>query len=379
MEERTINRKKKVLFSFLALLIPIAVMSALYLSTTIPRAGEIYYHIKKKARGWKGKVHRADPELGFSPVLNSAGAHVFPVGPDIPMRYDEHGFRVPLMDNNDSSSSDLLILSLGGSFTYGDATYAKDTYPQLVGQYLGGTVRNAAVCSYGLTHMLILARKLVPVYKPDYLLIQYSPWLVERAQSPFGDSYFGKLPIPYLYEENGGFAIFPPVFLTKITDLSLDHYRDTPINTADKVSFYLSAGLPLLLHDDMNMLFFYVRKFMGIIPEPSKAHDKLIRYVYRKIDEVIKKEGTKMVIVVLGNKEKPVEISRDMFPADAIVVNAQRALIERMPVVDRETYDRLYRHWRGSPPRIVDRHPNEAAHKIIAEAIVSRIRRSSDY
>ena len=34
-----------------------------------------------------------------------------------------------------------------------------------------------------------------------------------------------------------------------------------------------------------------------------------------------------------------------------------------------------YSHWRGSPPRVVDDHPNEVAHKIIAEAIAMEIRK----
>jgi hypothetical protein len=74
------------------------------------------------------------------------------------------------------------VLALGCSFTYGAATNAENTYPYLVGQRLAGTTRNAGVSSYGLSQMMILAKRLVPAYKPDYLLVQYSPWLVDRSK-----------------------------------------------------------------------------------------------------------------------------------------------------------------------------------------------------
>ena len=46
----------------------------------------------------------------------------------------------------------------------------------VVAQGLGGTVLNAGKCAYGLSQMLILARRLIPRYRPDYVLVQFSPW-----------------------------------------------------------------------------------------------------------------------------------------------------------------------------------------------------------
>jgi hypothetical protein len=53
------------------------------------------------------------------------------------------------------------------------------------------------VSSYGLSEMMVLAKRLVPIQKPDYLLVPYSPWLVGRAQSPFAPTYFGSVVTPY--------------------------------------------------------------------------------------------------------------------------------------------------------------------------------------
>ena len=91
-----------------------------------------------------------------------------------------------------------------------------------------------------------------------------------------------------------------------------------------------------------------------------------------------REENAALVIVVLGENYKPVETPRHLLPAGTTVVDAHSALLERLPVVDKENYRKHYAHWRGSPPRIVDNHPNEKAHKIIAEEIVLNITGSGE-
>jgi hypothetical protein len=372
-----ISRKKKFVFSLVTGLFAIGICFFCYAGYAAYQTIDIYKWAKSNPRGWKGNVHAADPELGFAPVPNSQGAHVFPIGPDIPMRYDSDGFRVPVVPGKPSPPRPL-VLSLGCSFTYGDAMYAEKTFPYLVGQSLNGTTKNAGVCSYGLAQMLVLARKLVPLHKPDYLLVQYSPWLVERAQKPSAPSYFGIVPVPYFYKKKDRLAIYPPVFQTRIMDLPVSRYRDTPSGFFDALSFYWHVGLPLAIHDDFNVLKFTLQKKAGIVPPPAKSQEELIKYVYGEISEVARKCGTKVVIVVLGNSSAPVPVNRGLLPSDALLVNAQDALLARLPVADDSTYERLYAHWRGVPPNLtlVDSHPNELAHQIIADTVVSAIRKS---
>ena len=68
--------------------------------------------------------------------------------------------------------------------------------------------------------------------------------------------------------------------------------------------------------------------------------------------------------------------NEQLLPSNVILVDAQDALLGRLPVINLENYNQKYAHWRGSPPKIVDRHPNETAHQIIAETIVSQIRQA---
>jgi len=148
-QTQKLSRKKRLAFSFIVFLIPATTISAIYILYTGYRTTPIYWSIKNNARGWKGKLMRSDPELGFAPIPDSRGLEVLPKGDDIPARYDKDGFRVPLEGaGNSSVNPHPVVLALGCSFTYGAATNAENTYPYLVGQRLAGTTRNAGVSSY---------------------------------------------------------------------------------------------------------------------------------------------------------------------------------------------------------------------------------------
>ena len=373
-QPKPLSRKKKIVFRLIVLLIPVITISFLYLAFTAYRTRSLYRYVKSNQRAWRGKTIRPDAELGFAPIANSQGAEIFPIGEDIPARFDNDGFRIPLDDGkNTPSRRHPIDLTLGCSFTYGAAARAEDTYPYLIGQNLGGTTRNAGVPSYGLAQMLILAKRLAPAQKPDYLIVQYSPWLVERAQNPFAPTYFGKMPTPYFFADDSDLGLQPPVFQTKIFDVPVDQYRKASGGAGEQLSFFWKVGLPLFIHDDFNMGRYVVNRLLGRVPRPASDQDQIIRYVYGEMSQVAKANGAKLVIVVMGNDVNPVPIHPDWFPADAIVVNAHDSLLQRLPVANQDNYEKAYAFWRGSPPSIVDNHPNENAHHIIAEAVTRKI------
>lgn len=369
----TISPGKKYFFSFMVGLIPFIVFVMIYFSYTIYRTMNFYQDTKTK-RGWIGKVHVADVDLAFVPVPDSKGTQVYVRGPDIPMRYDKDGFRAPIKSLT-SSSLRPSLLALGCSFTYGDFVYATDTYTFLAGQSLKGTGKNAGVCGYGLAQMLPLARKLVPAHKPDYLLVQYSPWLVDRALKQFAPSRL-RLPSPYFYDKNGSFEIQPPIYLTNVLDLPLSQYRNTPINFENTVSFFLNVGLPLYFHEDLCFVRSTIARFFGKIPEPTDSRDALIQFVYSKIDTIAKQNNAKLLIIVLNDRATPVDVNRKLFPLDAIIVEAHNELLSRLSIQNEVNYSRAYAHWEGSPPRILNIHPNKTAHRIIADLIVAAINQS---
>jgi len=199
--------------------------SIVYFGYVAYRTFAIYSHIKSNLYGgWDGAIHRSDDELGYAPIPNSSGDQLLPRGAAIPVRYDQDGFRVPKDHLKSSSGRRPVLLALGCSFTYGKSIPAEDAFAFKVGEKLGATVRNAGVFGYGLAHMLIQAKKIAPEIKPDYLIVQYSPWLVERSVSPFAPTAFGKIPVPYFFEQ-GALMIQPPLFEAKITQLPIERYR----------------------------------------------------------------------------------------------------------------------------------------------------------
>lgn len=364
--------KKTTIFLLIIYGITIGVF---YLGYVMYRTIRVYAYVTSHQRGWKGKVDTYDAELGFAPIPNSRGAQVFPIGSDIPIQYDEYGFRVPVDSMSVSPKPRPLILTLGCSFTYGYATYAEETYPYLIGHYLKGYTMNAGVCSYGLAQMFILAKRLLPVHKPDYVIVQYSPWLAERAQSPFAPTYFAKLPTPYFYEDSAGLRLHPPVFREITEFLPIQSYQDTPRHTVGEfISFLRRVGLPLFIHDDFDVAIYYAQRIIGRIPRPANNREGIETYVYHEIARIAKENGVPMVIVVLGKDQKPVTIPQHIFPENVLVVNAHSALLERLPEKTANAYYRLYAHWRGSPPQMVDEHPNPYAHKIIAEELAKQIK-----
>jgi len=375
MSEQELRTKKRGLFYLLLIFIPVVAISFIYLGYTTFRTSQFYNYVKSDQRGWSGKVHGVHKDLGYAPIPNSRGSEIMPLGPDIPMRYDKDGFRIPFEDKLNAKNIHPVVLTLGCSFTYGAATHAENTFPYLVGNYLGGSTKNAGVSSYGLSQMVIMAKQLIPRHKPDYVLVQYSPWLVDRAIRPFSPSHYGKFPNPYFVEEDNedNLVIKLPVFQTKILELPIDEYRKSQKGFSDFLSFLGNVGLPLFLHDDFNMTAYTLAKVLRLKERPTKNRLRVIQHAYGEIFRVSEQNGAKMIIVVLGENHHPVPVQKDLLPKNVIVVDAHNALLNRLSTIDKQSYQRQYSHWRGEPPSLVDGHPNEHAHRIIAEMIISQM------
>jgi len=380
----TLSRKKRLIFSAVTALFCVGVLFLVYLGYVAQRSRQVYSYAKDDERGWSGRIHQADPELGYTTVANARGTEVIPAGPDIPVRHDKDGFRIPVEEPAVTASARRpIVLTLGCSFTYGATNLAEDTYAYLLGQYLGGTTRNGGVCGYGSSQMLILARRLVPAIKPDYLVVQYSRWLTERALSPFAPAYFGKVPTPFFYHRRGEVALHQPVFRSKTMDVPVDQYRGYPKTVLDFAAFVGNVGLPLLAYDDFHMLAYRGGAWSGKYPEAmsrQRLHQfidanrhEVDQFVYRSIADVVKGTHTKLVAVVIGSGE-PVAYD-GVFPADYLVVDAQKALLDRLAAVSKETYQKEYGYWRGNPPQLIDGfHPNAIAHRVIARTVADKIR-----
>ena len=337
------------------------------------RSWKFYNYITDEhRRGWRGQAHIPDAEFGLKPKPGVYAAHIFPVGADIPMHFDNWGFRVPV----DTAGRALplkrpLLLFLGCSFTYGDACRAEDAFPFLTAQALGGTELNRGVCSWGLAQMMLDGERLLAEFQPDWLVVQYSPWLVERALGGMAPLYYGHCPVPYFIQRDGTLNLQPPPFGWKAGTLPVNDY-DGAAGHGRFLSFLSRIGLPLYLYDDFNMSRLFAARMLGILPPCTLDRRAVVRTVYNQLAEAAHKHGSRMVALRLtGGFKNPGddEWAEILKIPDIITVDAEAALLDSLPATGLD-YNHAYKHWRGEPPVMVDGHPNPPAHRIIAGAIV---------
>jgi hypothetical protein len=339
-----------------------------YAVTLAFRSWQVYAFLKSDHRGFRGRLHRADPELGYTARPGASGVQLLPGGAPQPVSYDLEGLRVPLGQETRVPRQRPFVLTLGCSYTFGDATLAEDTYAEVLARRFGGTALNAGKSAYGLAQMLILARRLIPRYQPNVVVVQFSPWLAQRATSGFGHVTFGAVPVPYLTQDpEGRVAVVPPAFSAALFDLPFFRFDRPDRGPVEFLSLFLEAGAPLFLHDDVQALRYRLRRRAGRFPLPAADPERLNRAVYAEITRLAREQGARPVIVRLSH---PLEVHHQAMrelSRDALLVDAQARLDARAS--DYEDYQRRFAHWVGSPPVLVDPHPNREAHRIVAREI----------
>lgn len=364
--------RKKILFSTIVIGF---FLVALYALITLIRGHQLYKVVKLNERGWRGHLFAIDPVLGFAPMPYASGTELLPYGTEIPVRFDGDGFRIPENQNSVAASGNLRAIALGCSFTFGAACPAEETYPYHLSTLLKFRCVNAGVPSYGLAQMVILARRLIPRFKPDYVIVQYSPWLVDRSQTYYAPSHYGRFTCPYFTKTaNGEIAIHPPVFAERVTELPISEFRGTRSGLEDWLSFLARVGVPLYLHDDFHAATHALKRFAAMEPRPCDDGQAIVNDAYGEIAQLCKSNNAKLIILVLGaftNRDD--RHSLDRIP-DAQVVDAHAALLKRLRMVSVEDYAKVYCHWGGKPPKLVDSHPNAKAHWLITLELTAAIR-----
>jgi hypothetical protein len=361
----TISRGKKLAFASVVVSLFLAVC---YFGSCLLVSYQQYSHLKIEGRGWRGTIHTSNPQLGYVAIPDTNGYHTFTNSPDIAMRYDRNGFRVPLDTEDATLGPRPHILTLGCSFTYGDACAAEDTFAWRLADRMGGTALNAGKCSYSLAHMLILGREQIAKFKPDVVVVQYSPWLLDRAMTYYLPAYYGRLPGPYFASNaDGKIEVRPPVFSWYAPDFA--GYRTTPRGWGDFFSFALSAAIPLKIHDDLGKFSVKVRKVLRLVPPPCKDREKITRAAYQELLDLCADQHAEMIVVVVGMDADPVEVPRALGELNVAIARADEALVAQLSERNDAEYRRAYAHWRGEPPQLVDSHPNARAHAVISQSV----------
>lgn len=350
------------------------------------RSARLYSEVKSAGRGWEDPLLRFDTKLGYAPIPGTQTWEVFPRGHRMPVHIDGRSFRAPEGAPEFDTLRRPFVLALGCSWTHGTGCRAEETFPERVADELHGTALNAAFAGYGLAHVLLTARDLLPEYRPDYVLAQYAPWLLERSLpglAPENIAFSGLTPY-FTEHDDGSFSVVSPPIDTPRNLLSVGRYAQGPKGVGEFLSFWARIGLPTMAYSDYQAFVSRVRRPRER-PQPCDpgSSARLVGAVYAELAALAEQAGATLIIVVLGPggagpggiDAEHLEALRGVHPA--ILVNAHDALYAGLDTPSAEAYEKAYCLWYGTPPELIDRHPNPHAHAIIAEEILKSIRIAS--
>jgi len=329
--------------------------------------------------------YKTDKILGFKPVPNIRTLHTFKINddkiprPKISIAYDDHGFRIPLVNASrigTSHKADLLFL--GDSFTLGAACNAEDTFPFLVSKGTNLSYINAGVSSYSLAHMLILAETLIPQYQPDYVIVQYSPWLASRSISVYAPIDSLPLPVPFFAKVNDHYTVHPPLYMGNLEGVDTKIVKSS--YNKKFIQFLFKVAVPFSLRE----IWYYLKsKFLfitGQIPRPATNLEDVERYAYNRIKHVAEKHHATVIILNLGDLDYS-KYSHGLFSDGNIYfAEADYYLNDYVKNSPSKDYCMEFCHWvvHGKNLVLIDRHPNPKAHRLIANSIMQTIKRIND-
>ena len=101
----------------------------------------------------------------------------------------------------------------------------------------------------------------------------------------------------------------------------------------------------------------------------------MISFAVKELHELCLQNNMTFVVLFLG----PVpDEQRRLFEgySDIVIIDAQPALDEEA-IRRAEPYEKIFCHWRGNPPVLVNGHPNALAHQMIAQEFVNQWRRKT--
>ena len=373
MFERSALKKlllKTVRIFFYILYLGITVLLLLFSSIIIFQSVNIYRYIKKSPRCWL-PTFNPDESLGFRPKTNHLGGYEF-YDHTYRMKFNENGIQIS--ESVSRSERSKTMLTLGCSYSEGASVGTDNTYTMIASEIIDAYPLNAAVSSYGLSQMLLLAREFIPEIKPDFVVVQYSPWLTDRACKLYFSSLFSHVPAPYFINNSNGLKIQKPPYLSKKNSLPLYDYRHSKQCFFDFISYMKRFGVPFCLHNYLKYYSYEIMRELDQFPNPTKDFIGVVDYVYSEISKLCQKHNVNMIILIFCYPEPPSEYIDVLDEIDGVsIVNGYEILCSKLPVNDKETYYDHYGLKRGDPPELVDEHPNKNAHLVLGQAIANHI------
>lgn len=346
------------------------------------------YDYYKRGNGVVGQVFMADDSLGHRGIANGSGKSVYflnGIPQSVPLTLNSEGFRAL-----SQQASDSLMLFFGCSFTWGDYCSAEKTYANQATNLLKINGLNCGVNAYGLAQMLLLAERMIPKHRPQYVVVQYSPWLADRARFMFYPSAYGSMPYPFVVQnENNELYIHQPYFLSSLYNFDYQYFKKSPSSFFDKLAFYYKVGLPVVVIDGIKKYFTILGIKFGFLPTAEHDNKKIEQYVYERIYELCKQHHAQMLVLNLGgfgySNDERIKNHYDRarflktmnleMTQHCIFIDADSVL--QAGIGPHEDYSKylLWGKTSAVDSMIFDYHPNALAHQIIAKTLVKEVKK----
>jgi hypothetical protein len=353
----------------------ISLMAIMYVSSLVYKARGAYEYLVNKD-GLEGIEYQADEILGFKPLPGVKTFQIFSTGDKIPIAYDRNGFRIPISDITKFSPTDKTgLLFLGDSFTFGAGCLAEETFPFLVAKETNLSYINAGISSYGLAQMTILAERLIPEHKPDYVVVQYSPWLASRAISMYAPVSFFLLPFPYFAKTDSGYVLEPPAYISQFK--AFDAGQVKSLYKGKFIRFLLEKALPFYLQEVSSSLKTKILLITGKRHWPATNQGEVERYALNKIKTIAEQNGATLIILNLGDIAYSKKSHNLFSDGHVYFAEADSSLNEFLKTSSSKDYCMEFCHWKsiGKDYVLVDEHPNSKAHRLIADSIIQEIKK----
>jgi hypothetical protein len=223
--------------------------------------------------------------------------------------------------------------------------------------------------------MYLISENLIQYYKPKFVVYQYSNWLIERALSKFAPVYFGTLPTPFFSKNKGSIIINKPVFKNKIFEFEKEQ---TSTKYRNALTFFMFKGLFFYLYDDYNLLKDKILTKAKVHNWPNVGRKELVYYAYSSLCKTAIENDAIPIILHLTGDGKEAELSEEvkkvLYKYNYIDASLEHtAYLEQNKNADRE---KVFTHWRTNNSGdmvMVDAHPNNLSHKLIAKALLAKI------
>lgn len=282
-------------------------------------------------------------------------------------RFDSLGFRTVQKENQ--IKSDTTNLFLGCSWTFGDFIEAEEGYPYKVSHLLNHNFINAGASAYGLAHMIQLVDSLIPKHEFNYVFVQLSPWLADRAMSFNGPIYYGYRPFPYFSDNEKDFILNQIPYNVKTSKRDWRNKK----KYVDKLHFVITTGFEEEIINYSSYKLAQLKLKFGLISEPTNNKKELEIFFYKYVLEKCKEYNTTPIILKLGYKNNENLALLEMLKENVEVIDLDFALKSDSSDIENDNRFKIFHQKENGEKIYYDDHPNSAANSIFSEIIFKTI------